>query len=79
MTGDPIVLVSLCGAAFTAGSMLTLTISERTMSARERRQACRQRELGNLSRSVEQRLRLLAVADQEPTAGQAETRPATHR
>jgi hypothetical protein len=54
----------LCSMSFIAGCVLTLVVTERAMTSRERQQAQHRRELTELNETVEQRLRLLAAAEE---------------
>lgn len=71
MTIDLVFLVLLCGAAFLAGVAVTLVLSERRTSARDRHQARRERELAEFSAYLDEQLRMLATAERKPIASAA--------
>jgi len=65
MTDDLVLLVLLTGMAFVAGVSVTLVVCERSLTARQRRQALRERELAEFSAFINDRLALLAW-DRDP-------------
>ncbi|MHA6618523.1 hypothetical protein [Pseudonocardia sp. DLS-67] len=60
MADNLILFILLTGMAFVAGVAVTLIVSERSLSARQRRQALRERELAEFSAFINDRLALLA-------------------
>jgi len=60
MTDNLILVILLTGMAFVAGIAVTLIVSERSLAARHRRQALRERELAEFSAFINDRLALLA-------------------
>jgi hypothetical protein len=60
MTDNLILVILLAGMAFVAGIAVALIVSERSLAARHRRQALRERELAEFSAFINDRLALLA-------------------
>lgn len=56
MTNNLVLFILLAGMAFVAGAAVALIVSERSLSARHRRQALRERELAEFSAFVNDRL-----------------------
>jgi hypothetical protein len=69
MTDNLALLVLLAGMAFLAGAAITLIASERSYSARQRRQALRERELAEVSAFINDRLAVLARDTVPPDRG----------
>lgn len=66
MTENLILFILLAGMAFVAGIAVALIVSERSLTARQRRQALRERELAEFSAYINDRLALLGSGGRDP-------------
>lgn len=60
MNSSVILVILIAGFAFIAGAAVALTVTERSLALRDRRQALRERELKQVNAIVNKRLAWLA-------------------